>query len=150
MRDENSGTGVKALQALIHLFRGIAFGTKLEKSRDAKGDVTRKKVWSLLELDPLGFVSMVEQTVPPEVVLSDWWLRKFRHRIFIFIGTLPTEEETGVHGNRNVTWTISQIEKFARDTVYQIDPELARFLDHNFVPYLKGIVGVKTEGAALA
>lgn len=115
------------------------------KVRDAKGGVPSKEMGKLLVGDPLGFFTFVEQGAPPTTLESDWWMRSFRHRLFIFVGTLQHKDGGQGFVDRNVSWTTTQVVRFSRNTELEIDSESARFLDEVLVPFLLNALGLAMD-----
>lgn len=120
----------------------------MEKLGDAEGLIFQEVTRSLLAGDTLGFVAMMERSVPLTTLESEWWMRNFRHRLFIFVGALQSKEEKQEYVDRNIVWTTNRVVKFARDNVHEVDSESARFLNEIFVPFLLESIGLEMDFTA--
>lgn len=134
-------------QRALRAFREISFGSIIKKIEISNSRIPSGLTRVLLCDDPLAFMAFLEQIVPEQLFNSNWYQTNFRHRLFICIGSIATEEGrlySLVSGH--VEWSLQRIRQFSKEYIPQIDSESARFLNGTFIPrflMITGIYGLK-------
>ncbi|GAA5950636.1 hypothetical protein JCM3765_000558 [Sporobolomyces pararoseus] len=129
-------------QGPLQVYRGILFGSKLEKIQGSDNRAPAEQTQLLISDHPVAFMAFVERIVPIPILNSSWYQTSFRHRVFVVIGALAASK-----GSSNgpveeaLEWSLNRVVHFSEEYKPQVDSESARFLNETFIPGFMDLIG---------
>ena len=128
-------------QGPLRVYREVVFGSKLMKLEEPDKGLPSNETRMYLREDPLAFMAFIEQNVTDQLLKLSWYQKDFRHRLFIFIGTVAAEHNLPLR-TALPSPAFSRIFEFSKEYVPRIDPDSARFLNETFLPRLMDVLGI--------